>query len=83
MATTPVFLSEKSHGQRSLVGYSPRGHKESDMIEQLSTHAWTVAHWLLFPRDPPVKSTEVHCHFLHQGISPTHGSNLTFFHFLH
>ena len=25
------------HGQRSLVGCSPRGHKESDMTEQLST----------------------------------------------
>jgi len=24
---------ENSHGQRSLVGYSPRGHKESDMTE--------------------------------------------------
>ena len=28
---TPVFLPEKSHGQRSLVGYSPWGHKESEM----------------------------------------------------
>ena len=25
---TPVFLPAKSHGQRSLVGYSPRGHRE-------------------------------------------------------
>ena len=33
MATTPVFLLEKSHGQRSLAGYSPRGFKESDMTE--------------------------------------------------
>ena len=24
------------HGQRSLVGYSPWGHKESDMTEQLN-----------------------------------------------
>ena len=31
---TPVFLSGKSHGQISLVGYSPWGHKESDMPEQ-------------------------------------------------
>ena len=30
------FLPEKSHEQRSLVGYSPWGHKESDMTEQLS-----------------------------------------------
>ena len=28
---TPVFLSDKFHGQRSLLGYSPWGHKESDM----------------------------------------------------
>ena len=32
------FLPGKSHGQRSLGGYSPWGHKESDMIEILSTH---------------------------------------------
>ena len=31
MATTPVFLPGESHGQRSLVGYSPWGHKESGM----------------------------------------------------
>ena len=35
MATTPVFLSEKFHGQRSLVGYRPCGCKESDTTEQL------------------------------------------------
>ena len=29
----PVFLPEKSHGQRSLVGYSPWGRKESDTTE--------------------------------------------------
>ena len=28
---------ENPHGQRSLVGYSPWGHKEWDMAEQLST----------------------------------------------
>ena len=27
---TPVFLPRESHGQRSLVRYSPRGRKESD-----------------------------------------------------
>ena len=30
---TPVLLPGKSHGQRSLVGYSPWGHKESAMTE--------------------------------------------------
>ena len=38
MATHSNILAwEKSHGLRSLVGYSPRGRKESDMAEQLST----------------------------------------------
>ena len=36
--TTPVFLPGESHGWRSLVGYSPRGRKESDMIERLHFH---------------------------------------------
>ena len=31
---TPVFLAKKSHGQRSLAGYSPQGHKESDTTER-------------------------------------------------
>ena len=36
--STPVFLPGKSHGWRSLVGYSPCGHKESDTIERLHFH---------------------------------------------
>ena len=35
---TPVFLFEKFHGQRNLVGYNPWGCKESNTTEQLSTH---------------------------------------------
>ena len=30
MATHSIFLSGESHGQRSLVSYSPWGRKESD-----------------------------------------------------
>ena len=30
---TPVFWPGESHGQRSLAGYSPQDHKESDMTE--------------------------------------------------
>ena len=30
---TPVLLPGESHGQRGLAGYSPWGHKESDMTE--------------------------------------------------
>jgi len=33
MATHSVFLPEEFHGQRSLVIYSPWGHKESDTTE--------------------------------------------------
>ena len=30
---TPIFLPEESHGQRSLVSYSPWGCKVSDMTD--------------------------------------------------
>ena len=33
---TPVFFPGKFHGQRSLVGYSLWGHKESDTTEHLT-----------------------------------------------
>ena len=36
---TPVSLPGESHGQRSLAGYSPWGHKELDMTE----HSWTLS----------------------------------------
>ena len=33
---TVVFLPEKSHGQKNLMGYSPKRCKDSDMTE----HRW-------------------------------------------
>ena len=33
---TPVFSPREFHGQRSLAGYSPWGHKESDRTEWLT-----------------------------------------------
>ena len=33
---TPVFLPGKFHGQRNLVGYSPRDNRELDMTDQHS-----------------------------------------------
>ena len=48
---TPVSLTGQSHGQRSLVGYSLRGHKESDTTEQMSTHTQLYMHslcWLFW-----------------------------------
>ena len=35
---TPVLLPGKSHGRRSLVGYSPWGLEELDMTERLHFH---------------------------------------------
>ena len=50
---TPVFLPGESHGPRILVGYSPWGRKESDMIEQLNHRTLgegspesTITRWL-------------------------------------
>ena len=58
---TAVFLPGKSHGQRSLAGYSPRGHKELDTTGRLHFHfseiltsalwakysdIWKPRHWL-------------------------------------
>ena len=34
---TPVFSPGESHGQRSLEGYSPWGHKQLDMTEHTHT----------------------------------------------
>ena len=41
---TPVFLPEESLGQRSLVGYSPWGHKESDTTERPTLSLGPVLH---------------------------------------
>ena len=35
---TPVLMPGKSHGPRSLIGYSSWGHKESDTTERLHFH---------------------------------------------
>ena len=40
---TPVFLPEKSHGQRSLAG-SSWGHEESDTTDKRSVHTHTHTH---------------------------------------
>ena len=42
-AETPVLLLGKSHGLRSLVGYSPWGHKELDMTEQPKSLQMVIA----------------------------------------
>ena len=52
MATTPVFLPGESHGQRSLVGYSPWGRKESDTTEQLTLSLFSQVRKLRHEDEP-------------------------------
>ena len=52
---TPIFLPGKSHEKRSLVGYNPWGHKESDTTERLtlslSLHLFYGGPFLLHPKE--------------------------------
>ena len=41
---TPVLLPGKAHGERSLVGYNPWGHKESNTTEHEHTRVHTHTH---------------------------------------
>ena len=71
---TPIIMPGESHGQRSLVGYSPQGHKESDTTEWLSIHAiqlWKKSFLRLFPisfkilnmeKIPPPELTQLSSH---------------------
>ena len=52
MATTPVFWPWKSHGQRSLVSYSPWGCKESD-TEQLTLNTQGASQMVLVVKNSP------------------------------
>ena len=59
---TAVFLPGESHGQRSLVGYSPRGCKESDTPERLTqTQAsyWASLVAQLVKNPPAIRETLV------------------------
>ena len=49
--TTPVFLPEKSHGQRSLAGCSPGNHKESDTTEHARIRRGCYWHLLVETRN--------------------------------
>ena len=56
--STPIFLPGEFHGQRSLVGYSPWGHKESDATEWTTLSLFTFTG---FPggasgKNPPANS---------------------------
>ena len=53
---TPVFLPGESHGQRSLVGYSPWGCKESDTTELLNNNKPSVAEKNKLVKSPAKKA---------------------------
>ena len=46
---TPIFLHGKFYGQRSLMGYSPRGHKGSDTTEHAHTSPIPIQHQRVHP----------------------------------
>ena len=46
MAIHSSVLAGKSHGQKSLAGYSPWGHKELDTTERLSTPIYFLFNYL-------------------------------------
>ena len=45
MAPTLIFLPGKFQGKRSLAGYSPWTHKESDMTERLTLSLSIYEKW--------------------------------------
>ena len=74
---TPVPLPGKSHGWRSLVGYSSRGHEESDTTERLHYTLFTILSsvaqlcpTLCDPRDYGTLGFPVHHELL--GLTQTH-----------
>jgi len=55
---TPVLLPGKFRGWRSLVGYSPWGHKELEITEQLHFHfLWTLTANIYLPLLAKINNT--------------------------
>ena len=81
---TPVFLPGKSHGQRSLAGYSTCGCTESNMTEWLTNMCSTFQNpWkgqcpvVLMPDDkaPLVRGWDVQCRARMHVLLKSHGSH--------
>ena len=51
--STIVFLPGEFHGERSLGGYSPWGHKELDTTELLTYMTYTPSLWTSLPPPDP------------------------------
>ena len=56
---TPVLFPKKSHGQRSLAGYSPLGRKELDTTEWIHFRRWTSLVAQRLKRLPALRETWV------------------------
>ena len=71
---------ENPHGQRSLVGYSSWGHKESDTTEQLSTHIHThrYIHKKMCTQIHTQAYTQIHTH--KHACTDTHTYKHTYIH---
>ena len=69
----PVFLPGKFHGQRSLVGYSPWGRKESDTTEcaHTNTHTHTQTQSRFNIRSNSGPCIRVHIEEIHLGYHLT------------
>ena len=89
---TPVLLPKKSHGERSLVGYSPQCSKRFRHILATAAAAKSLQSQLTLcdavgctppgssvHGDSPGKITGVGCHALLQGFFLTQGLNSIFF----
>ncbi|KAB0339956.1 hypothetical protein FD754_023520 [Muntiacus muntjak] len=67
---TPVFLPRKSHGWRSLAGYSPWGHSQT----RLSDFSFTYCFFVFAIVDSATVNTELHVSFeLSSGYMPRSG----------
>ena len=86
--STPVFLPGKSHGQRSLVGYSLWVCKKWTQLRDWAHTKCNRELKLLFKEkicswNSPGKNAGVGCYALLQGIFLTQGSNPSFLCLLH
>ena len=75
--STPIFLPEKFHGQRSLAGYSPKGWRESDMTKHVpGTHCPPSGKVNSLSIQYPLLGYCNFCHPLHPSQAPASHTEL-------
>ena len=70
--STPVFLPEESHGQRSLAGYSPWGHNSRTRLSDWTTTTTVYLSWLCCFSSSSSLSPSPLLFLLHLLIPPPH-----------